>query len=378
MPSQVQLFTQAELAELNSQLDQLKKNLNAHINGSMSKVHGINIVSTPYYDNGGDRIGEMVLAFHFGDPPNDTTIYVPCRLTSYYATPSDPGPHSTSDGGLSSTTTGSNMPGVPIQSKTLVTYSPSADAFEQAYVYNQLLLAHSNMTIDDIRELQAHGGTSHTTEDVLDTYGHTIGRNTVTIGVNGRAYKLPGDVSMQSAGYGPPQTPRGAKLFTLHSGSQWYNRVHRAADDDQEGTIYLKVPTSTATFKTIWQTNGAGPVGWPSGSNPYSLSVIWYDLNPTGAGGVSGSCHAGRKPTTFSISANNRSCTLKYSTAGNDSVPVQFVRVKFVGGFGNAYTNVCLFSANDEDGSWIFGGPDSDTDYYYDRRLPGAALLYAS
>lgn len=367
----VKLFTQNELAQLNTQLDQIRKNLTVHLDGSLSKVHGINIVQTPYFDNGGDRVGSMCLAFHFGTPPNDTTVYVPARLATEYSTPGDIGPHTDS----SSLATPSSSAGVPITLKSLVTESPAANAYEQASVYNQILLAHSTMVIDDTREMQAHGGTSYTTEDTYDSLSHTVGRNTVTIGVNGRAYKLPGDTDKQSAGYGPPQAPRGAKLYTLHEGKQWCNRVHHGADDDQYGTVRLIVPTSSSTFKTIWQTNGATTVGWPTGSS-YNLSTVWYDLNPTGAGGVSGKCQKGRQPCWFTVAAANKSVQFHYQAGSDSGVPVQFCRVKFVGDFGESYTNVCLFSANDEDGSWMFSGPDDHTDYYYDGRLPGASTLH--
>jgi hypothetical protein len=53
-------FTQSDLADLNAQLDAILKNLNTHVNGSLSKMHSMKVIDGyPYYDSAGDQIKAM-------------------------------------------------------------------------------------------------------------------------------------------------------------------------------------------------------------------------------------------------------------------------------------------------------------------------------
>ena len=257
MAENVKLFTQSELTALNIQLDQLSQNLSAHVNGSLSKVHGLNVIPVPYYDSAGDRLGEMTVSFQFGDPPNNVTLFAPARVLT---SANDPGPHSTSDGGIGGT---SAAAGVPIQSKPLVTSSPSSDAIAQASVYNQLLLLHSNSTIDDIRENQAHGGTAYATENVLDSLGHTVGRNTITLGINGKAVKIPADPNfLTGLGYGPPEPLRKPSLrmnpadasFSYNSSKNYYQHEQFRGGGTSFGDLYPNGQSFSATIVSPGET----------------------------------------------------------------------------------------------------------------------------
>lgn len=232
MADQVKLFTQSDLANLNSQLNVILNNLNTHVNLSLSKAHAVKVIPSAYYDSGGDQVNlrftngvmDVVMEFQFGTPPSNTAIYVPARIVAANTSPvKDPGPRTLGNGitfNAASPTGTSTSPGVPLAQKALVTTSPAEVAFEQATVYNDLLLLHQEDSINDVRELQAHGGIDFSTNDVLDTLGHIAGRFTVNIGWGGILYKMPGDTGIN----GPPQGPRLATAlpgypYRLNSGS---------------------------------------------------------------------------------------------------------------------------------------------------------------
>jgi hypothetical protein len=369
MAASVKLFTQSELNDLNAQLDLIQKNMNAHVNSNLSKAHSVKAISGTYKDSGGDTVGDLVLEFQFGDPPAQTTIYVPARIVSGST---DPGPRDVGDGiahAATSPTGTSTSPGVPINQKSLVTTSPAALSLNQSTVYNELLLLHSITSINDIRELQCHGGLTFSSDDILDTLGHIVGRNTVNIGYNGVLYKLPGDQTIT----GPPQTVRGLLCATSLGTSPKRNRSHHAHDDDGVGYVYLDTFFTDTPSTVVWQSNEAGGYGVPGAGGNYTISDVWFDLNPTGQGGISGPLQGG-VPGNFSINATNTRVRVTFGNGSDDSRVKQFIRVKATNAGGTVYSNVCVCSGNDEDGGW-FSGPDSSYWTAYDGRLPNATIL---
>jgi hypothetical protein len=353
MSDLVKLFTQSDLAVLNAQLDGILKNLDTHVNMSLSKAHSVKVLIYNYYDSGGDQVNRpfspisdsILLEFQFGEPPNNTTIYVPARIvtgsTAYVA---DPGPRTLGNGITFQATSPagtSTSPGVPMAQKSLITTSPSEVAYGQAVVYNDLLLMHQLCSISDTRELQCHGGISYSTETFLDTYGHTVGRRAVNIGYGGVLYKLPGD----TIGSGPPQAVRGLRIVTDGSSNPYKNRVHHAKDDSGFGTAYLiAYYGNTATIE--WQVNN---------SSSSTMGASWYTLN-TGGGAASGAVPSGYGSggSTWSTTVSpSISCTINF-TSGVDSLQWHhFVRAKATTPQGAvAYSNTCAFTGNDTDGSW--------------------------
>jgi hypothetical protein len=201
MGDNLSLFTQAELTALNQDLDTIQKNLDRHVNDSLSKAHSFEVISQPYFDDNGDQVGDLMLKFQFGVPPSNQTIYVPARLAS-----PDPGPSSISSGiVLSTSPTGTALsPGVPLAQKALITHSPAETATPQAEIFNSLLLLHAQSSVNDTGDQQDHGGITLFSENVLDSLGHVVGRRSVGLGINGVLYKLPGDQRLS----GPTQPPR--------------------------------------------------------------------------------------------------------------------------------------------------------------------------
>lgn len=385
MSDQVKLFTQADLATLNAQLDSILKNLNTHVNMSLSKAHSFKVVQTAYYDSGGDQVNkafspvtsEYVLEFQFGEPPANTTIYVPVRVVTASTTPvADPGPR-TIGNGITFTATSpagtSTSPGVPLAQKSLVTTSPSEVAYEQAVVYNDLLLMHQLCSVNDVRELQCHGGISFSTDSVLDALGHVVGRKTINIGWGGVLYKLPGDTLIQ----GPPQGVRQLRAVTSSSGNPYHNRMHHSQDNSGICSAFL-LPYYGNTATIEWQVNN-------SNGSTATIGTVWQSLN-VGGGAQSGSVPTGfGKPGSWSTSITpSISCNVSFDNGVDYTEWKQFVRAKATTPQAAvSYSNVCAFTGNDTDGSWgvtwyglpVYTGPSSSKWTSWESWLPGASTL---
>lgn len=387
MSEQAKLFTQADLAALNAQLDSILKNLNTHVNMSHSKAHALKIIQASYYDSGGDCINQpfspittyYVLEFNFGEPGASTSVYVPCRIvTDSTAHVQDPGPRTVSTGITFSATTPtgtSTSPGVPMYYKSLVTTSPSEVAYNQSIVHNDLLLMHQLCSLIDVRELQCHGGISFSNETHTDSLGHSVGRRTVNIGYNGTLYKMLGDTRSQ----GPPQGVRQLRCVTDSSSNPYHNRVHHSRDDSGWGNVFLLAYYgNTATIE--WQ------VALSDGVHK-AYADTWYTMN-TGGGAASGSVpsgygHAGSTWTT--TVSPTIGLQINFDNGTDDDEWKHFVRAKATTPQGAvSYSNVCAISGNDEDGglkpTW-WGGvkrtdPDENKWTSHDAGLSGASTLY--
>jgi hypothetical protein len=383
---QVKLYTQADLASLNAQLDVILKNLDAHVNMSLSKAHSIKVVLKEYRDSGGDQINSpfspatdsIVLEFQFGEPPNNTTIYVPARIvasnTSYVK---DPGPRTIGSGITYQATfpTGtSTSPGVPLAQKSLVTTSPAQVALDQSTVYNDLLLMHQLCSVNDVRELQCHGGVSYSTTAVFDSLGHSVGRKVVNIGWGGVLYKLPADTLIT----GPPQAVRGLRIVTDSSTNPYHNRIHHSKDGSGDGkATLLSFYGNSATIE--WQINnsdGASKV----------LGTTWTVLN-TGGVASTGVIPSGfGKPGNWTTAITpSFSLTTTFLNEVDSSEWKHFVRVRATTPEGAvSYSNVCAFSGNDEDGSWDItwygyvhrDAPGESKWTSWESWLDGASTLY--
>lgn len=378
MSELVKLFTQADLAELNAQLDTILKNLSAHTNMSLTKAHSVKVLpGASYYDSAGDAVNNryagapynIVLEFNFGEPGALTTIYVPARIVTGSTTVRDPGPRTISDGITFQATTPSGTstsPGVPMAQKALVTTSPAAVAYEQSVVYNDLLLQHQTCTVMDLRELQCHGGLAYSTEETFDSLGHKMGRRTVNIGWGGVLYKLPGD----TAAAGPPQTLRLLRCTTNANSFPWRNVRYHARDDWGEAYFYyMGYYGSPAATSLTWQMNDAGNYAWPRGA--FTISSTWHDLGWIGASGSNPAGESGN----WSVGVGGY-LYVRFNNGSDDSKVKNIVRLKATSTAGTVYSNVCLCGGNDEDGGW-FSDPDESSNTWIDGRLPGYLTLYS-
>lgn len=254
MSEQRTLVTQTQVDALNAIIAQIGQNLNTHVNDSLTRAHGLNAAFTTYFDTAGDTVGNVVIWFDFGTPPNVTRLYVPAILTTLGPARTDNGVTVTAQ-----TPTGSSIsPGIPLTEFPLATVF-TEDTANSLNIYNDLLLAHIGGIMTDTGALQVHGGAAFSTINSLDQLGHVVGRNLVQIGINGTAFNLIAD----SLSSGPPQPPR------VQPFPQTFFQVNHGWSG---GFGFLDIITG----------GGSTLLGTPSGfSNEYGI-VVTPSVLPTG------------------------------------------------------------------------------------------------
>ncbi len=197
--SQKAIVTQAEIAAFKDSVNQIAGNLNAHINHSLSKAHGIDIVPgyidadlndrTTYQNSHGDIIGTYMIRFAV----NGVLYYAPGVSTALAGQPA-------SDGALDTNpdiTTALGNPG----SASLITEYGSIEV-EQAQNVNDYLLEHTRTNHDLVH---SEGGVMRAiTKSTFDNAGFLIGRYVIRFVVDGIEYEIPCDTRIG----GPPQPPR--------------------------------------------------------------------------------------------------------------------------------------------------------------------------
>lgn len=358
------ILTQNDLLTLNEALQQVASNLKVHVNESLSVAHGLNGAVANYYDSSGDQWGNVVVVFEFGTPPDITRIYVPAQITVL-------GPAST-DSGLVAEGANSgafSSPGVPLADKPLVT-ELTTEAVNQTLIHDNLLLAHANTVHSDSGANQCHGGTAYTSTSTTDSLGHTVGRKYVTIGINGTAWKIPGDEFVDGTSYGPPQTIRGVNLFAQTA--LRHNTAAMGRDDSQYCAFWLSPATGgTLPYTIEWQINAL-----PDGS-----SATWNPMTQNQATGLTGYWTATTaNNVAYDCSAVSNDKILFVTGEGSDNRRLEFtIRAKITNQAGVVYTNYCRFYANDEDGCGFagfltfgaYGDPDQNSDTWYEA-IPGS------
>ena len=338
-----QLLTQSEALPFHEALDLLAQNLKVHINHSLSKAHGINARLGNYYDSGGDLVGNIVLEFATGTPPNMTIVYAPAMVTAL-------APGSTGDGLIRTTVDANGVTlasGVPTRKAALAT--KFADGIlEGALAQNTLILDHSRIVHGDT-EPQAHNGVIVLNNAMIDTLAHTVGRRTVRFSVGGVNYELAADPNMS----GPPQSWRG---FNFNTNTAFTHRnVSVGHDNEQTASFYYKDGVGTLPRQVVLQIN----------SNADGTGT-WTDVAAGGGSfapvGGSGSVDVAAYNVTYPVSPYY-TFTATAHTGSDNSVLVCTLRVKAISDYGSSnlesFSNTCAFYANDEDGCGFISGPGS-------------------
>lgn len=348
------IITQSDLLTLNEELQKIAANLKLHINESLSIAHGLNAVVADYYDNGGDKFGNVVLIFDFGIPPNVVRLYVPAQLTTLDGNAEDSGLIS------SGSPSGSNLsPGIPLGSKPLVTELAS-DSANQSEIYTNILLAHASSVISDTGAAQCHGGVSYTAGNVLDEEGHYVGRRYITIGVNGLAWRIPADPN-DVGGYGPPQKPRfvtpGPTVFTATFGGptrgnfalypNYYLEQSVDGGEPWPDSLTLEAQIEGSSLCDYeWQYSLAATGPWSA----YTIGVAQPPVSGCGWVGVANVSGTMSLPGTLSTQ-------FVLQTPGGDNSGTWYTRLKLdnsgIGG-GIVYSPVTTVHMKDESGgSWL-------------------------
>ena len=267
------LVTQGELAKTIETLGVLAQNLNSHVNDGMSKAHGWTGMSQTYQDSGG--------CYHSGSsnpgaPQRVVRIVVDGQIFYAPAQPSggidgaaDPVPNPSSgvvspqqaDPALDLTT------GSPTQDSLVTSFAPQLGLVSASA--NSGLLAHAGSSPEAV-----HGGLSAQAAPKIDTAGHTVGRSSVCLTVNGVQWCIVCDTDMR----GPPQPTRfsgypqviayrlNGGSFRLSSPGTWFDHAPPGADQSYYVAQVLIQGTPPIAYK--WQ---------------YSKdNITWTDVNQVG------------------------------------------------------------------------------------------------
>jgi hypothetical protein len=330
-----QILTQDELTQLNEALQQLAANLKIHVNASLSVAHGFNVQQSTYYDSAGDVVGDYVLVFQFGTPPDTFFLYAPARLSSL-------GPSSASSGlTLTSTSpTGAFVaPGVPLASRSLVTQF-TTEALALAQIYNNLLLDHAAGVVSDTGASQVHGGVDYSAGDVLDSLSHKVGRKYISMGVGGIDFSIPADLSIT----GPPQGPR----------LQPWSKSFYSFRSSSPNSALAGVP-----FQLTWLGDHPGTSKWEVSSDKstwLNLSIAPYNAPPYSTGAqfypVPG-WQAGIEYVMSDTVSPQDTLTVVYMSPVENTWQHLYVRGTVTNAGGTATSQIITIDIYDKTGSWI-------------------------
>jgi hypothetical protein len=321
------IVTQAEIAELKFQLAEIADNLSVHINQSLSKAHGINLVTgyvdsngndlTTYQDSNGDIVGRYFIVFFV----NNTLYYAPGQATSLAGQPE-------TTGQIDTTGTEELIQGTG--GSAWITDYTSVDVLAAQNVRDDVLLPHTLLG-----HWETHGSLTVLPEVTVDDAGHTVGRYVIKMNVNNVTYKIPCDVRFG----GPPQPPRilSDAIFPQYGATA----VHITSP---KGTSFSsQVPggvlQASATF------GGTKPVtqAWQvfDVTDFIDLPASTYTQPGTGWNIT----YTGQTTGTLLISDGN--------PGGNNITRSGFLRLRANNGTGDVFSRQLTLTLTDETGCWI-------------------------
>ena len=351
MSEQARLLTQGEIGRVNEMLNALSDNLYFHRNGSVAKAHGITLVTSSYYDSGGDKLSSYVIRFSIETTPgNLEVLYAPADAVGTYNTKVPVGgalapsvlPTSL---GITTTSTGPdgsvNSPGIPqLASNLLTRYTETLS--QDLEIADQLLKAHALLSHGE-KNPAAHYGASALNEDSVDSLGHVMGRSIIKLVLGNQEYKVVCDSNIT----GPPQGPR---------------ITSQPADQTTKGETE---PLPTKAFSvTVGGGNSPFTYQWQiaivivtSKTDPLLLiNSNWQDMvnsttyNSPLITGCTVKAFAGATLSTFTAQ-NTAVDTSNSWRGGNPDVPAYIFRCKVTSATGGvSYSNAASFRVYDKTG----------------------------
>lgn len=354
MPAEQNLITKGRLQEIKTAETILSENLYAHANASLSKAHGFILYRLPhptlnangddisvYRDSHGDLVGDSLMRLTY----NGVNYYVPLQSTTLAGKNPNTGitPDITTLVGL----------GITVPSSTAwVTDFTQQDQADLIFTNDNVLLPHTLLS-----HWETHvGGVYQVFPQIIrDSAGHKVSNYVARIVVDGAELLVPCDTRT----LGPIQPIRlpFPGINTLRGTNANYCAMGR--DGSQVGFFFRNVPTGGDKPGTFtWQVNSYYAPNYPWWADPNLGSGIWSDL--VGTSGSLGPAGPIFNPIGGSYSITND--TLALTTFGGVSAQIcsATVRGKWTNAAGTVYTNMCIFVANDTDGSWVFSGPDTN------------------
>jgi hypothetical protein len=322
------IVTQVGLEDLKFALTEVAENLNAHINASLSKAHGINLVAgfvdadgndrTTYQDSNGDVIGNYFLRFAIAN----VIYFAPAIVTTLPGQDETSGAIDTSAEGEDEGQGGSSW---------ITDYTSDQVAQAQA-INTDVLLPHTRQPHAD-----THGSMTAVLQSTFSNLGHTVGTHIVQLKIGNSIYTIPCVTRLG----GPLQAPRIGGIPTNAS-------VHIDEGDPNDCNVPVTVPFlgGTRPVEYHWQFNN---------------SSVWTDITPAASAelalpgwdnGIEFQW-ADTSIATFRI--------IKVRPGSNETRSAQFrcrvtnAAVPDTGPNSGIITNTFTFTATDETGTWFCG-----------------------
>lgn len=344
--SQKALLTQGEIAAFKDATQQLASNLNTHINHSLSKAHGIQLITgytdsdgnnlTTYQNSHGDVVGTYFVRFAI----NGVLYYAPGISTVLAGQAASTGSLDTNP----DITTVLGNPGAA----SLVTEYASIE-IQQTVNVNSLLLEHSRTNHDLVH---SYGGVmSVVPKTTIDSAGYTVGRYVIKFVVNGVEYEIPCDTRLG----GPPQPMRGSSLLSNVAAKHNSSRMGR--DDEQFAVFTFTAPTGgTRPYTMKYQINQKA-----------DGSGVWNDMSDATPGWHEALTD---QDVFYDISVAN-TLSLQATEGSDDNTLQCTIRALLTNAAGSYSTNYGRFYANDEDGCGFVSGPGTNGETFYEA-IPGS------
>lgn len=315
--SEKNLATQVGIENLKFQLSELAENTNQHVNSSLSKAHGINLISgyidadgnnrTQYQDSNGDVVGQYMLRFTV----ENGVYYAPANPTS------EPGQEGS---GAIDTSTDEEVAADTSGGSALVTNYLSDQAANAQAINTDVLLPHTR-----IPHWQAHGSISVTPRNTYDADGHLVGDHVIQMVIDGQVREIP---CCQRIG-GPLQPPRTGNLPATKKSTI-------NGDNEPVNVQIYPTPSPTGTLPLSYQyeyfkkNTGVWTAMTPGTS--IHLTLAWWEPDD-GPGGLNYTWVAGT--TTLRII---------FVSPGEDQTHEIRFRLKVTNPYGSVYSNECIYT----------------------------------
>jgi hypothetical protein len=322
------IVTQVGIEALKFALAEIAENLNAHINASLSKAHGVNIVAgfidddgndrTTYQDSNGDIIGNYFLRFAI----NNVIYFAPAVVTAL------PGQDETS--GAVNTSPEGEFEG---QGGSAWVTDYTSDQVSQANAINtDVLILHTRQP-----HASTHGSMTAVLQSTFSNLGHTVGTHVVQLKIANNVYTIPCSTRLG----GPLQAPRIGGIL-----SNATVNIPEGKPNTCDVPVTVPFLGGTKPVAYHWQFNNTG---------------VWTDITPAVSAnlplpGWSGGIDfqwASTTVATFRI--------VGVHPGSNQTRSAQFrcrvtnVVVPDAGPTSGVITNTFTFTATDQTGTWFCG-----------------------
>jgi hypothetical protein len=316
------IVTQVGIEDLKFALAEIAENLDTHINASLSKAHGINILTgyidangndlTTYQDSNGDIIGNYFLRFVVAN----VIYFAPAIVTSLAGQPATSGVVNTSPDGEFDGQGGSAW---------ITDYT--SDQVQQAEAINQdVLIPHTRQPHES-----THGSMTVVLQNTFSSLGHTIGTHVIQIKFSNSLYTIPCTTRFG----GPDQGPRISGIPTNLS-------VEIASGDSNDCNVPITVVFNGGTKPVAyhWQFNNTG---------------VWTDITPAAGSVVLPGWDSGVE-FQWSDTSNPTFRITQVKPGSGQTRSAQFrcrvtnAGVPNTGPTSGILTNVCTFTATDNTG----------------------------